>query len=310
MVITVTVNPSLDYFVSMKQFRLGATNRTTSELLLPGGKGINVSTVLTTLGIPNTAVFFSAGFVGEEITRLLSVSGIRTMPIRVAEGCSRLNLKLRTEEDVVEGTELNGMGPQIPDDKLEEMMRYLSGLAEGDTLVLGGTVPGTLPATIYRDILERVKDRKLKVVVDATKDLLLDTLSYHPFLIKPNHHELGELFGSNPDPETEEGREEIISLMHKLREMGARNVLCSMSRAGAILLTEEGNIYAEKAPDGHVISAVGSGDSMVAGFLAGWQEKEDPLYALRLGVAAGSASAFSERLAGKDAILELVSKMY
>ncbi|MBR3538885.1 MAG: 1-phosphofructokinase, partial [Eubacterium sp.] len=154
MVITVTVNPSLDYFVSMKQFRLGATNRTTSELLLPGGKGINVSTVLTTLGIPNTAVFFSAGFVGEEITRLLSVSGIRTMPIRVAEGCSRLNLKLRTEEDVVEGTELNGMGPQIPDDKLEEMMRYLSGLAEGDTLVLGGTVPGTLPATIYRDILE------------------------------------------------------------------------------------------------------------------------------------------------------------
>ena len=304
MIVTVTINPSLDYYVSVKQFRLGATNRTTSELLLPGGKGINVSTVLSTLGVQNEAVYFSAGFVGEEITRLLKENGIRTFPIRVQEGCSRLNLKLRTEEDVVEGTELNGMGPQIPEEKLQELMKYLATLGEEDTLVLGGTVPASLPATIYRDILGQVKAPR--VVVDATKDLLLDTLPHHPFLIKPNHHELGELFGEDPDPGTPEGRADIISFMKKLREKGARNVLCSMGPEGAILLTEEDRLLSAPAPEGRVISAVGSGDSMVAGFLAGWQEKGDPEYALRLGTAAGSASAFSERLAAREEIERLM----
>ena len=304
MIVTVTVNPSLDYYVSVKQFRLGATNRTTSELLLPGGKGINVSTVLSTLGVQNKAVYFSAGFVGEEITRLLKENGIQTVPIRVREGCSRLNLKLRTEEDVVEGTELNGMGPRIPEEKLQELMKYLATLTEEDTLVLGGTVPASLPATIYRDILDQVKAPR--VVVDATKELLLDTLPHHPFLIKPNHHELGELFGADPDPSTSEGRADIISFMKKLREKGAKNVLCSMGPEGAILLTEDDRVLSAPAPEGRVISAVGSGDSMVAGFLAGWQEKEDPEYALHLGTAAGSASAFSERLATREEIERLI----
>ena len=304
MIVTVTVNPSLDYYVSVKQFRLGATNRTTSELLLPGGKGINVSTVLSTLGVQNKAVYFSAGFVGEEITRLLKENGIQTVPIRVREGCSRLNLKLRTGEDVVEGTELNGMGPRIPEEKLQELMKYLATLTEEDTLVLGGTVPASLPATIYRDILDQVKAPR--VVVDATKELLLDTLPHHPFLIKPNHHELGELFGADPDPSTSEGRADIIPFMKKLREKGAKNVLCSMGPEGAILLTEDDRVLSAPAPEGRVISAVGSGDSMVAGFLAGWQEKEDPEYALHLGTAAGSASAFSERLATREEIERLI----
>lgn len=330
MITTVTFNPSLDYYVTVDHFRPGATNRTTSELLLPGGKGVNVSTVLSRLDVPNRAVFFSAGFVGEEITRRLSEEGIETVPIRVEKGNSRLNMKLRSHtgpavgsaviksdeknkginesgvlSETAEDTEINGMGPDIPKEKIEELMLLLEKLENGDTLVLGGTIPGTLPATIYRDILERVSERKLRVVVDATKSLLLDTLDCHPFLIKPNHHELGELFGFEPDPKTVEGRGEIIHYMMELQQKGAKNVLCSMGADGALLLTDGWDILVAPAFRGKVISAVGSGDSMVAGFLAGLEEKNDLEYALLMGSAAGSASAFSEGLASGAAIRKL-----
>ena len=315
MITTVTFNPSLDYYVTVDNFRAGATNRTTSELLLPGGKGVNVSTVLSRLGIPNRAVYFSAGFVGEEITRLLSDEGIETVPIRVEKGVSRLNMKLRSASgsalengflaEAAEDTEINGMGPDIPQEKIEELMQLLSKLEDGDTLVLGGTIPGALPATIYRDILERVSGRKLRVVVDATKSLLLDTLDCHPFLIKPNHHELAEIFDFEPDPKTVEGRDEIIHYMMSLQNKGAQNVLCSMGADGAILLTDTWEVFIAPVFQGKVISAVGSGDSMVAGFLAGLDEKKDMEYALRLGSAAGSASAFSRGLADGETIRKL-----
>ena len=314
MITTVTVNPSLDYFVSVKGFRPGATNRTTSELILPGGKGINVSTVLSNLGIRNRALCFTAGFVGQEIVRLLEERGVEVEPIMVDEGCSRLNLKLSDDDEagVGEGTEINGAGPEIPEEKLELLMSRLETLGEGDTLVLAGTVPGTLPPTIYSDILERLSGKGVRVVVDAVKDLLLDTLKYHPFLIKPNHHELGEYFGIELADRMEEekaaGYPTVISLMRRLKEMGARNILCSLAKDGAVLLTEKDEVFISPAPDGKVVNAVGSGDSMVAGFLAGCEESDDPEYALKLGLAAGSASAFTRGLASGKDIRELMER--
>ncbi len=312
MITTVTVNPSLDYFVTVRDFRTGATNRTTSELILPGGKGINVSTVLSNLGIENRAICFTAGFVGQEIVRLLAERGVEVETITVEQGCSRLNLKLSDEDEAGagEGTEINGMGPEIPPEKLEILMKKLEELGEDDTLILAGTVPGTLPATIYSDILERISGKGVRVVVDATKDLLLDTLKYHPFLIKPNHHELGEFFGielaDRMEEEKRNGYETVIALMRKLQEKGAKNILCSLAKDGAVLLTEKGDVFASPAPDGKVINAVGSGDSMVAGFLAGCAESDDPEYALKLGLAAGSASAFKKGLASGEDIRKLM----
>ena len=312
MITTVTLNPSLDYFVSVRDFRVGATNRTTSELILPGGKGLNVSTVLSNLGISTRAICFTAGFVGREIVRLLEERGVEVEAITVEHGCSRLNLKLRDEDEAGagEGTEINGMGPEIPPEKLEILMGKLEELDENDTLILAGTVPGTLPPTIYSDILEHISGKGVRVVVDATKELLLDTLQYRPFLIKPNHHELGEFFGVQLEERMEEekktGYPAVISLMRKLQEKGARNILCSLAKDGAVLLTEKGEVFASTAPDGKVISAVGSGDSMVAGFLAGCEESDDPEYALKLGLAAGSASAFTRGLAGGDEIRKLM----
>jgi len=312
MIITVTLNPSLDYFVSVRDFRVGKTNRTTGELMLPGGKGINVSIVLSNLGIPCRAICFTAGFVGREIERLLTERGVEVEAITVEQGCSRLNLKLSDEDDagVGEGTEINGMGPEIPAEKLEILMKKLEEMGKDDTLVLAGTVPGTLPATIYSDILERISGKGVRIVVDATKELLLDTLKYHPFLIKPNHHELGELFGvelaDRMEEEKRSGYPTVISLMRKLQEKGAENILCSMAKDGAVLLTGKGGVYVSPAPEGKVINAVGSGDSMVAGFLAGCAESGDPEYALRLGLAAGSASAFTKGLAGGEEIRRLM----
>ncbi len=312
MITTVTLNPSLDYFVSVRDFRVGVTNRTTSELILPGGKGINVSTVLSNLGIRNRAICITAGFVGQEIIRLLAERGVEVDAITVEQGCSRLNLKLRDEDDkgAGEGTEINGMGPEIPAEKLELLMEKLDKLGEDDTLVLAGTVPGSLPSTIYSDILERISGKGVRIVVDATKELLLDTLKYHPFLIKPNHHELGEFFGvkleDRMEEEKESGYKTVISLMRRLQQKGAENILCSLAKDGAVLLTEKGEVFVSPAPDGKVVNAVGSGDSMVAGFLAGCAESDDPEYALKLGLAAGSASAFVKGLAGGEEIRRLM----
>ena len=293
MIYTVTFNPSLDYIVTVDDFKLGLTNRTTSELTLPGGKGINVSIVLSNLGIENTALYFAAGFVGDEITRLVKESGILADAIPIEEGCSRINLKLKS----IDGTEINGMGPVIAADKLAILMDKLDALKEGDTLCLAGSIPSSMPGTIYSDICSKLDGRGIRIVVDATKDLLLNVLQYHPFLIKPNNHELGEIFGVELKT-----RESVVPYAKKLQEKGARNVLISMAGEGGVLVAEDGSVSMSEAPKGKLVNGVGAGDSMVAGFLYGYMTKEDYEYAFKMGLSAGSASAFSEYLATKDEV--------
>ena len=294
MIYTVTFNPSLDYIISIDDFKIGKTNRTVSELILPGGKGLNVSTVLHNLGIENTALGFCAGFVGEELKRLAKETGYHYDFIVIPKGVSRINIKMKD----FDGTEINGMGPVIDENALDIFYHKLDKLQKGDTLVLAGSIPAGMPKNIYSDILKRLSGRGIRFVVDATKELLLNVLPYQPFLIKPNNHELGELFGVSLT-----SKEEVIPYAKKLQEMGAKNVLVSMAGEGAVLVDETGEVHQMDAPKGVLVNAVGAGDSMVAGFLAGWEEKQDYTYAFKMGVAAGSASAFSEFLATKEEIL-------
>lgn len=303
MVYTVTFNPSLDYIVSVEDFRLGMTNRTNSELMLPGGKGLNVSMVLGNLGIENTALGFVAGFTGEEIVRRIEKMGVKSDLISINNGISRINLKLKS----IDGTEINGCGPEISESNVQKLMEKLDILKSGDVLVLAGSIPNTMPDDIYRKIMERLSGRKVMIAVDATKELLVNVLEYHPFLIKPNNHELGEIF--HVELKT---REEVIPYAKKMQEMGAVNVLVSMAGEGAVLAAGDGSVYAIPAPEGKLVNSVGAGDSMVAGFIAGWMEKQDYEHAFYKGVAAGSASAFSELLAtGEETekmYAEIVSK--
>ena len=293
MIYTVTFNPSLDYIVDVEDFRLGLTNRTSSERILPGGKGINVSTVLGNLGIRSTALGFTAGFTGEEISRRLREMGVASDFIRIENGISRINLKLRS----IDGTEINGAGPEISAEKVQKLMEKLDALGEGDVLFLAGSIPASMPDDMYQRIMERLEGRGVRIVVDATKALLLNVLSYHPFLIKPNNHELGEIFGVELKT-----RAEVAPYGKKLQEMGARNVLISMAGEGAVLAAEDGQVFDEPAPKGTLVNGVGAGDSMVAGFMAGWMEKKDYRHAFHMGIAAGSASAFSENLATREEI--------
>lgn len=293
MIYTVTFNPSLDYIVSVENFQLGLTNRTSSELMLPGGKGVNVSTVLMNLGIENTALGFAAGFVGDEIVRQMEEMGVQNGFIRIEEGVSRINLKLKS----IDGTEINGQGPVISPEHVEELMKQLDRLGEGDVLFLSGSIPSSMPDDAYQKIMERLDGRGVQIVVDATKDLLLNVLEYHPFLIKPNNHELGELFGVELKT-----REEVIPYAKKLQEKGAVNVLVSMAGEGAVLIDANEDVHMAPAPKGTLVNGVGAGDSMVAGFMAGWMEKQDYEHAFCMGVSAGSASAFSEHLATKAEI--------
>ena len=296
MVYTVTFNPSLDYIVSMEGFQLGKTNRTAKEQMLPGGKGINVSTVLKNLGIPNIALGFSAGFTGEEIKRRVEEMGLASDFINLQNGYSRINVKMKD----FDGTEINGQGPDISPAETEKLLEKLDGLKEGDVLVLAGSIPRTMPDSIYSDILRRLDGKRILTVVDATGELLLHVLEYSPFLIKPNNHELGEIFQVKL-----ETREDVVPYARKLQEKGARNVLVSMAGQGAVLLDEMGQVHMLPAPKGKLVNAVGAGDSMVAGFLAGWLTKKDYEYAFRMGISAGSASAFSENLATKKEIEEV-----
>ena len=300
MIYTVTFNPSLDYIVSVNDFQLGLTNRTDSELILPGGKGINVSTILMNLGIDSTAFGFAAGFTGEEIIREVEAMGIRSDFIKIDSGISRINLKLKN----IDGTEINGSGPEISEEKIEELLRKLDILGEGDILVLAGSIPASMPADMYSTIMERLQHKNVTFIVDATKDLLINVLKYKPFLIKPNNHELGELFDVKLTT-----REEVIPYGKKLQKQGARNVLISMAGEGAVLVAEDGSVYEAPAPKGALVNAVGAGDSMVAGFTAGWIEKKDYRHAFYMGVSAGSASAFSEYLATKEEIMDLYEKV-
>lgn len=300
MIYTVTFNPSLDYIVSVKDLQMGMTNRTDSELLLPGGKGINVSLVLKNLGILSTAFGFLAGFTGEEIARKLRVAGIQPAFIQLAQGVSRINIKLKS----VDGTEINGQGPDIDSQNLEDLMQKLDGLRDGDVLVLAGSIPASLPDDIYQTIMKRLEGANILIAVDATKDLLLNVLPYRPFVIKPNHHELGEIFDV-----TLETFEEVIPYAKKLQEQGARNVLVSMGKKGGLLLAENGEIIAGPSTDGIIINSVGAGDSMVAGFLTGWLEQHNYEYAFKMGMAAGGATAYSDYLGTKEEIEAVFQKL-
>lgn len=297
---TVTFNPSLDYIVSVKDFRPGMTNRTSSELMLAGGKGINVSIVLGNLGIKSTALGFIAGFTGDEIVRRLHNGGINSEFIKINDGISRINIKLKS----IDGTEINGQGPHIDSSHIEQLMNRLRRLESGDVLVLAGSIPAGISDNIYKDIMDMLKDKGVQIVVDATSRLLTNVLEYNPFFIKPNQHELGDIFNV-----TLNTQEEVIPYALELKKMGAVNVCVSMGGKGAILVADDGNVYKAKAPDGILKNSVGAGDSLVAGFLSGWIEKKDYEYAFRKGVATGSASAFSERLAINGEVNDLIGKV-
>ncbi|MDE6910263.1 MAG: 1-phosphofructokinase [Lachnospiraceae bacterium] len=293
MVYTVTFNPAIDYAIGVEKIELGMTNRAESAQLLPGGKGLNVSIVLGNLGIDNVALGFIAGFTGEEIKQRFEMLGGKSDFIKLKEGISRINVKIKSDTE----TEINTAGPAIDGESLSCLMGKLDMLKDGDILILAGSIPSSLSDTLYSDIMKRLAGREIMIVVDAAKELLLNVLPFNPFLVKPNHHELGEIFGV-----TITTREEVVPYARKLQEMGARNVLVSMAGAGAVLVTQDGDVLMCEAPKGIVKNSVGAGDSMVAGFVAGWCAQKDYDHAFRMGVASGSASVFSEQLATRQEI--------
>lgn len=297
MIYTVTFNPSLDYVIQVDKLVPGEINRTTHEAVYPGGKGNNVSVILSNLGHSSKALGFTAGFTGEALENMLKEFGCDTAFIRLPEGSTRINVKINAGEE----TEINGQGPVISEEAQQALFEQLDALKKEDILVLAGSIPNTLPSDIYERILEHLQGRGIHFVVDATKELLLKVLKYHPFLIKPNNHELGEMFGV-----TLKTRDEIVTYAKKLQEMGAENVLVSMAGDGAILLTEDGLIYKAKPPKGKVLNSVGAGDSMVAGFLTGYLNTGEYEKAFRLGVVTGSATAFQYWLATKEDIVALM----
>ncbi len=300
MIYTVTFNPSLDYIVTVPDFTLGVVNRTEREIIFPGGKGINVSMVLKNLGFDSRALGFMAGFTGNEIARLLEERGIASDFIHVREGISRINVKIRGREE----SEINGQGPAIRKEDIDRLYRQMDGLEDGDVLVLAGSIPDVMPHSMYMDIMEYVRNRDLLVAVDATRDLLVNVLRYHPFLIKPNNHELGEIF----DVEIT-SKQDVVFYAEKLQKQGAKNVLVSMAGDGAVLVAEDGRVFETLPPKGKVVNSVGAGDSMVAGFLAGYLETGDYERAFYMGVCTGSASAFSEGLANRDDVYALLETM-
>ena len=300
MIYTVTFNPAIDYVVRMDSLSAGQINRAEAEEIQCGGKGINVSTVLKNLGVDNVALGFLAGFTGRAIEDGLTGAGIRTDFIHLKQGLTRINVKVKAAEE----TEINGIGPHIDAQALEALFAQLDALKEGDILVLAGSIPASLPSDVYQTILSRLEGRGILAAVDATRDLLVKVLPYRPFLIKPNNLELGEIFGRVLSTD-----EEIRECARQLQAQGARNVLVSMAAKGAMLFDETGGVHRIAAPSGTVKNSVGAGDSMVAGFLAGYLEKRDYAYALRLGTAAGSATAFSTGLAKREDILRLLASM-
>ena len=288
MIYTVTFNPSLDYIVRVDGFKPGIINRTTYENILPGGKGINVSIVLSNLGHKSVALGFMAGFTGDDIEELMKGFGCGVDLIRVREGFSRINVKLKSGEE----TEINGQGPLITAEDIEKLYEKLDSLVSGDILVISGSVPGSLPRDVYERITQRLEGKGVRIVVDAEKDLLIGTLRCRPWLVKPNERELGEIYGV-----TLRTQEEVIPYAKRLLEDGARNVLISMAGEGAVFISENGEVFRSPAPKGVLVTSVGAGDSMVAGFISGYLETGDYREAFRMGIAAGSASAFSPNLA-------------
>lgn len=291
MIYTVTFNPSIDYIVSVRDFKPGRVNRTSEELMFPGGKGINVSMVLRNLGFENTALGFLAGFTGENVRKMLEENRVNADFIKVKEGTTRINVKIRARQE----SEINGRGPAISKEDIKKLYTKLDKLQDGDILVLAGSIPSVMPETMYSDIMKYLQKKDLKIVVDATKDLLLNVLEYKPFFVKPNNHELGEIYGVELKT-----RDDVVPYAKKMQQQGARNVLVSMAGEGAVLVAEDGQVYKSPSPKGTVKNSVGAGDSMVAGFIAGYLEKGDYKEAFRKGLLTGSASAFSDNLATKE----------
>lgn len=301
MIYTVTFNPAIDYVVRMSsELAPGMTNRSDSEECYFGGKGINVSTILQNLGIENTALGFVAGFTGKAIEESVRKKGIHADFVELEEGISRINVKIKGQAE----TEINAQGPRIPEEAQKQLFDRINKLKDGDILILAGSIPNSLPSDVYERIIALVNDRKIEVVVDATKDLLKNVLKYHPFLIKPNNHELGEMFGTVLKTD-----DELEVHAKKLQELGARNVLISMAGDGAMLISEDGQKFRIGVPKGKVRNSVGAGDSMVAGFIAGYHKYKSYEEALKMGTAAGSATAFSDDLATGEAILNLYQSL-
>ena len=299
MIYTVTLNPSIDYIVRLDKLVSGITNRTTSEEYYFGGKGINVSMVLAELDLDSTAYGFVAGFTGKAIENGIRNDHIITDFIKLKNGISRINIKIKAGEE----TEINCQGPHIDETELERLLQKIDRISAGDTLILAGSIPNTMPDDVYERMMERIRFKDVRFVVDATKKLLVNSLKYRPFLIKPNRQELSEIF--NVEVKTEE---DIEHYAKELQKMGARNVLISLGGEGAMLIDENGGKHKAGVLKEKVINTVGSGDSMVAGFVAGYEKTGDYAYALKLGSVCGNATAFLAGLATKEKINELLEK--
>ena len=300
MIYTVTFNPSLDYSIGIKDFQEGALNRANFEEIRVGGKGINVSIVLTSLGIDNIALGFIAGFTGEQIQKGMEQLGCKTNFIMLPQGFSRINVKMLSDQE----TEMNGMGPAVSAEECEQFMVRLNVLKPGDTLILSGSIPQSMPQDMYERILETIDTDQVHVIVDTSSEMLRRTLPYHPHLIKPNLIELSELFGHDLS-----AYDDIVGCAKHLQEEGACNVLVSMGSEGAILVTEEGQVFSAPAPSGKLVDSIGAGDSMVAGFVAGYMERGSMVDAFAKGLAAGSATAYKKGLATSEEIAAIAQRM-
>lgn len=300
MIYTVTLNPSIDYVIKLDNLKNGAVNRTNEEYVYPGGKGINVSLVLKQLGHKSRALGFVSGFTGAYIKDTLINKGLEEDFINLENGFTRINVKVKSNEE----TEINGQGPNIDDKSLNKLYEKLDNLKENDILVLAGSIPKTLDSSLYENIMKRLENKNVKIVVDATKDLLMNVLKHKPFLIKPNNHELEELFNVEL-----KNIDDIITYAKKLKEMGAKNVLVSMGKDGALLINEDGEVFTSNVAKGEVKNSVGAGDSMVAGFIAGYLNSNNYEQALKLGAASGGATAFSNDLATKEYIYDLIDEI-
>lgn len=300
MIYTVTLNPSLDYVVNVNNLNIGATNRAQSSTVLAGGKGINVSLILNALGVENTAIGFIAGFTGREILKRVEETGCACRFIELPEGMSRINVKIKDKKE----TEINAAGPRIEPEYMEELRNILEELEAGDILVLAGSIPASLSRKVYYDLTKKMVSKGVKTVVDASGSILHDLINLKPYLVKPNQDELYELFDVRVNT-----LGEALSYAKKIREMGARNAMISLGEVGAVLAAEDGKVYSCVAPRGNAVNTVGAGDSMIAGFVTGMLAEVGYEDSLKLAVAAGSASAFSERLADKDEIQQLYERL-
>lgn len=301
MIYTVTFNPALDYIMRVDDLQSKDINRTRSEEIHYGGKGINVSVILTRLGVENKALGFVAGFSGKQIEDMLVSDGIKTDFVHLKEGYTRINVKIKCDREL----DINANGPEIKREEVDALFEKLEELKSGDYLILAGSIPKALPDNMYEKILERLDGKGVNFVVDATGDLLKNVLKYKPFMVKPNHHELGEIFGVEIT-----ALEDIEKYAKKLQEMGAKNVLVSRGKDGAALIDEFGKVHTMGNVPGKIISSVGCGDSMVAGFVAGYAKEKDYAYALKLGSACGNATAFSSGLATKNEIDKMLQSEY